>query len=126
MDCKNIFLIFGITNVPSLIDTALVRRFSLKRFVYVKLSEEEFKNYIEYLSQPLNWHIKNENMQKLYTIYKQRSFTTGDIKSICKVLFLDVLCMGESVNIDDRAVELFEREFSTCEHLNGIYQDFIF
>lgn len=110
-------LVFGITNVPNLVDTAVVRRFALKESVDVRLSWEDFKSYLSYLNQPIEYKPNEEELQKLYDIYKSRDFTTGDIKALYKILFVDVMCADISLNMIDRLVKLFEQGFSTRDHL---------
>jgi SpoVK/Ycf46/Vps4 family AAA+-type ATPase len=110
-------LVLGITNVPNLVDTAVVRRFALKQYVDAHLSLEDFKSYLGYLNNPIKCKPNEEEMQKLYNIYKSRSFTTGDIKALYKILFVDVMCSDISGNLLGRIVELFEKGFSTRDHL---------
>lgn len=111
-------LVFGITNVPDLIDTAVVRRFSLKRLVKPNLSFDTFRSYLEYLNLPIKYQPKLEHLNKLYAIYNRRQFTPGDIKSLYKELYVDYLCENISENlIEDRILQTFENGFSTCEHL---------
>jgi len=112
------FLIFGITNVPELIDTAVVRRFSVKRSVEAKFSLELFENFINYLNKPMQYTTSREKAEKLFSIYHQRLLTPGDIKSIYKNLFLDSFNNNFSKDdLDKKIVDLFEKEFSTGEHL---------
>ena len=108
---------FGITNVPYLLDTAVVRRFSVKKAVNFKLSLEDFKLYLDYLSKPLEFTLNLEEISKLYDIYQHRSFSLGDIKSLYQCLLVDVLCDDTSIYKEQRLVEIFENGFSTGEHL---------
>jgi len=117
------FLVFGITNVPNLVDTAVVRRFSLKQTVDPSLSRDEFKSYLDYLNKPIKHNTKQEDLPKLYDIYQRRAFTAGDIKALYKVLLIDVICGDKDVSISERLVELFEKGFSTVEHLNETYRE---
>lgn len=110
-------LVFGITNVPNLVDTAVVRRFALKQSVDAHLSWNDFKLYLGYLNKPIKYKPNEGELQKLYDIYKCRNFTTGDIKALYKVLFIDVMCTDSSVNLIDRLVELFEKGFSTRDNI---------
>ena len=119
----NRLLVFGITNVPNLVDTAVVRRFSLKHSVDAKLSWDDFKSYLEYLNKPIDYNPKEEDLQKLYQIYKRRAFTTGDIKSLDKVLFFEEVCTDKSINTNNRLIELLENGFSTCDHLAENYKE---
>jgi len=116
-------LVFGITNVPNLVDTAVVRRFALKQYVDTHLSWEDFKSYLGYLNKPIKYKPNEEELQKLYNIYKKRNFTTGDIKALYKILFVDVICADISGNRFDRLVELFEKGFSTRDHLVETYRE---
>lgn len=112
------FLVFGITNVPELVDTAVVRRFSLKHSVDGNLSFDEFKAYLNYLNKPIKYKAHEEDWQKLYNCYKQRSFTAGDIKGLYKTLAIEVLCAEADIGISSRIIELFEQGFSSREHQN--------
>jgi len=116
-------LVFGITNVPNLVDTAVVRRFTLKQSVDAHLSWDDFKSYLGYLNEPINYKPNEKELRKLYGIYKSRELTTGDIKGLYKVLFVDVTCANISVNMLDRLVELFEKGFSTHDHLVKLSED---
>lgn len=116
-------LVFGITNVPHLVDTAVVRRFSVKHSVHASLSLAKFKAYIEYLNQPIKYNPTEKELHKLFDIYKSRVFTTGDIKAIYKVLFVDMMCDDSYDCRIERLVELFEKGFSTGEHLAESYKD---
>ncbi|MFB2897347.1 ATP-binding protein [Aerosakkonemataceae cyanobacterium BLCC-F50] len=120
----NRLLVFGITNVPELVDTAVVRRFSLKHPVDAKLSWNEFKFYLEYLNQPLKYNPQEEELNKLYQIYKHRELTTGDIKGFYKVLMVDVVC-HDSLSIKDKLIDLFEEGFSTRAHLSQTYKEYL-
>ncbi|MFB2833918.1 AAA family ATPase [Floridanema evergladense] len=120
----NHLLVFGITNVPELVDTAVVRRFSLKHFVDAKLSWNEFKFYLEYLNQPLKYNPQEEELNKLYEIYKARELTTGDIKGFYKVLMVDVVC-NDNVSVKNRLINLFEEGFSTRAHLSQTYKEYL-
>jgi len=116
-------LLFGITNVPNLVDTAVVRRFALKHSVDAQLSWDDFKLYLAYLNQPIKYKPNEEELQRLYKIYKSREFTTGDIKALYKILFVDVMCADVSGNMIDWLVELFENGFSTRNHLFKASED---
>ncbi|XWK90960.1 MAG: ATP-binding protein [Phormidium sp.] len=120
----NRLLVFGITNVPELVDTAVVRRFSLKYYVDAKLSWNEFKVYLDYLNQPLKYNPQEEELNKLYEIYKDRELTTGDIKGFYKVLMVDVVC-NDNVSVKNRLINLFEEGFSTRAHLSQTYKEYL-
>ena len=117
------FFVFGITNVPNLVDTAVVRRFALKQSVDAHLSWNDFKVYLGYLNKPIKYNPNEEELQKLYDIYKSRNFTTGDIKALYKILFVDLMCSEISENLIDRIIELFEKGFSTRDHLAETYSE---
>lgn len=110
-------LVFGITNVPNLVDTAVVRRFTLKQAVDAHLSWDDFKSYLGYLNKPIKYNPTEAELQKLYDIYESRNFTTGDIKALYKILFVDLICVDISGNPLNKLVELFEKGFSTHDHL---------
>lgn len=115
------FLIFGITNVPELVDTAVVRRFSLKKNIDPQLSLDEFQSYLTYLNQSIKYELKQDKLENLYKIYLNRQFTVGDIKALYKVLYLDLMCDNIILYKDDHLLKLFESGFSTKEHLSKTY-----
>lgn len=117
-------ILFGITNVDNLIDTAVVRRFSLKRSVDANLSSEDFRAYIQYLSKPLEYSPQEKDLKELYDIYERRAFKSGDIKALYKALFIDVISEGEKNSIQDKLLKLFQEGFSTHEHLAKTYGEF--
>jgi hypothetical protein len=100
-----------------------VRRFALKQSVDAHLSWDDFNSYLGYLNKPIKYKPNEEELQKLYEIYKSRDFTTGDIKALYKILFVDVTCANISVNMIDRLVELFEKGFSTRDHLVKVSEE---
>lgn len=111
-------LIFGITNVHELIDTAVVRRFSVKKSINATLCPQEFNNYLKYLSIPIKYNIEDEDIENLYPIYLQRNFTIGDVKALYKEIYVDYLChnlLGD--HILEKLNGLFSNGFSTGEHL---------
>jgi SpoVK/Ycf46/Vps4 family AAA+-type ATPase len=111
-------LIFGITNVPELIDTAVVRRFSLKKEMQPKLNLDSFKKYLNYLGSKIKYCPSSEILEKLYNIYQERRLTAGDVKTLYKEIYIDFLCKNlEQSLIEQRVLELFQKGFSTCEHL---------
>lgn len=116
-------LVFGITNVPNLVDTAVVRRFSLKHSIDPSLSWDDFKSYLDYLNKPIEYNSKEEDLHKLYKIYKSRAFTAGDIKALYKVLLTDIVCADRHISISNKLFELFEKGFSTREHLTKTYKE---
>ncbi|MGB3192424.1 MAG: AAA family ATPase [Limnoraphis sp.] len=116
-------IVFGATNVPDLVDTAVVRRFTLKHHVNAQLSLDEFTAYLNYLNQEINYKFKPEDLIKFHKIYKNRGFTVGDIKNLYKILFIEVLCTKGELSIADRLLELFQQGFSTGEHLAKTYQE---
>ncbi|MEB3885503.1 ATP-binding protein [Lyngbya sp. CCY1209] len=122
-------ILFGITNVDSLIDTAVVRRFSLKRLVDPELSIDDFFAYIKYLSKPIEYKPQEDELKQLYEVYRHRNFKPGDIKNVYKILFIDLICQDKNQPdreqfIKDRLLKLFKEEFSTEEHLAGTYGGF--
>ncbi|WP_414566485.1 MULTISPECIES: AAA family ATPase [unclassified Anabaena] len=118
-------ILLGITNVDNLIDTAVVRRFSLKYSVDANLNLGEFCAYIQYLSQPIDYIPQEQDLIQLYNVYKSRNFKSGDIKAIYKSLLIDVICEDKrNFSIKDKLFQLFEEGFSTDEHLNRTYGEF--
>ncbi|MFE1746494.1 AAA family ATPase [Coleofasciculus sp. H7-2] len=120
---SNHLLVFGITNVPNLVDTAVVRRFSLKHFVDPTLSRDDFKAYLSYLNQPIKHNPTEEDLDQIYDIYKRRGFTAGDIKALYRVLLIDIRCADSNTSVKQRLFELFEKEFSSREHLARTYKE---
>jgi SpoVK/Ycf46/Vps4 family AAA+-type ATPase len=116
---RNLF-IFGITNIPNLVDTAVVRRFSLKEYINVFLSLEEFKAYIIYLSKPLKYKPSQQDIQNLYDCYEIRKFTVGDIKSLYKSLYVNFVCKEKKIPVYEELYDLFKNGFSTSEHLEAL------
>lgn len=111
-------LIFGITNVPELIDTAVVRRFCLKKEMQPKLDLDSFKEYLNYLGSRIKYFPSPENFDILYDIYQKRKLTAGDIKTLYQEVYIDFMCRNlEQGSIEKRVKELFEKGFSTCEHI---------
>ncbi|UKO99097.1 AAA family ATPase [Nostoc sp. UHCC 0870] len=117
-------IMLGITNVDNLIDTAVIRRFSLKYSVDANLCWDDFCVYIKYLSQPINYTPQEQDLKQLYDIYKRRAFKSGDIKTLYKNLLIDVICEDKEISIRDKLFKLFEESFSTDEHLNITYGEF--
>ncbi len=117
-------ILCGITNVEDLIDTAVVRRFSLKHFVDANLDWDDFRCYIEYLSRPIKYIPQDQDLEQLYDIYKGRAFKSGDIKALYKTLLIDVICEGKKISIRDNLFKLFKEGFSTSEHLAKTYGEF--
>ena len=115
---SNNLLVFGITNVPDLIDTAVVRRFSFKSSVNPCLSWLEFKAYMGYLNQPIQHISSEEELQKLYSIYQERGFTVGDIKALYQTLIIDILCNSKNNPTSERLICMFNQGFSSQEHLH--------
>ena len=115
---------FGITNIDYLIDTAVIRRFSLKYSINAKLRQDEFCDYIEYLSEPIKYKPEPEDLIQLFEIYKDRSLNLGDIKSFYKNLLIDIICEDKENPVRDKLFNLFKEGFSTDEHLtrtNGAF-----
>jgi SpoVK/Ycf46/Vps4 family AAA+-type ATPase len=110
-------ILFGITNVDNLVDTAVVRRFSLKYPVDPHLPWEDFCAYLEYLSKPISYSLQEKELEQLYAVYERRAFKAGDIKNIFKALLIDVICGEGKIPIKDSLLKLFEEGFSTDEHL---------
>ena len=114
-------ILFGITNVTDLIDTAVVRRFSLKHSVDASLCLDDFRAYIEYLSKPIHYAPQDEDLKQLYTIYQHRAFKSGDIKALYKELLIDVISENKDISVKDKLFKLFGEGFSTAEHLAKTY-----
>lgn len=117
-------ILFGITNVHNLIDTAVVRRFSLKYSVDASLSFKDFSAYIKYLSKRINYSPQKRDLKSLYNIYEKREFKSGDIKAFYKELLIDFICENGNVSIRDKLFGLFSKGFSTNEHLAKTYGEF--
>jgi SpoVK/Ycf46/Vps4 family AAA+-type ATPase len=111
-------LIFGITNVPELIDTAVVRRFSLKKEMQLQMNLDVFNNYLKDLGDILKYFPSEEIRKQLFELYQTRNLTAGDVKNFYKEIYIDFLCKREEQSlINKKIIELFSKGFSTCEHL---------
>ena len=123
---SNKLILFGVTNVNNLIDTAVVRRFSLKYSVDANLKSNDFYRYLKYLGKPIehNLQLEVQEFNKLYDIYKSRAFKTGDLKAIYKILFIYIICVKKEISIKNKLFELFEQGFSTNEHLVTVNGEF--
>lgn len=110
-------LVFGITNVPNLIDTAIVRRFSLRKHIDANLSFDAFCEYLRYLTEPLNYKLNDDLLDELFEIYQRRPLKTGDIKSIFKNLYIESIAFEDNFLLKDRLKKSLESSFSTEEHL---------
>jgi len=114
----NKLLIFGITNVPELIDTAVVRRFSLKKEMQIQMNVDTFKKYLEALGDTIKYSPPEEIIKQLFELYQTRKLTAGDVKNFYKEVYIDFLCKNEEQSlIEKKIIELFSKGFSTCEHL---------
>jgi hypothetical protein len=87
------------------------------------LSWDDFKSYLGYLNKPIRYNPTEAELQKLYDIYESRHFTTGDIKALYKILFVDLICVDISGNPLNKLVELFEKGFSTHDHLAIAFEE---
>lgn len=120
---NNNILIFGITNVRDLLDTAVVRRFSLKQEMQPTLDQESFKDFVTYLSHLIDCLIDTEVIKQLYDIHKNRQMTAGDVKNIYKEIYIDSVCNKmdnkevDNKEVSEKIISLFKKGFSTGEHL---------
>lgn len=115
---NNNILIFGITNVRDLLDTAVVRRFSLKQEMQPTLDNDSFKQFVIYLSNLVDFRIDGEVIESLFNIYKDRQMTAGDIKNVYKEIYINSVCHEiDNQEISEKIISLFEKGFSTGEHL---------
>jgi SpoVK/Ycf46/Vps4 family AAA+-type ATPase len=114
-------LIFGITNVYDLIDTAIVRRFSIKQDFDIDLKRDDFDEYVQHLGKPLHLSLDKKELEELYDIYQHRQFNFGDLKSIFKEFFIQSLALNSQTKANSQAyselLALFNSSFSTKEHL---------
>jgi SpoVK/Ycf46/Vps4 family AAA+-type ATPase len=111
-------LIFGITNVPELIDTAVIRRFSLKKEMQTSMDLDSFNNYLKVLGTTIKYLPSVEIQKQLYDFYQKRNLTAGDVKNFYKEIYIDFLCKNKEESlIEKKILDLFEKGFSTCEHL---------
>ncbi|GCL43420.1 ATP-binding protein [Dolichospermum planctonicum] len=114
----NKLLIFGITNVPEQIDTAVVRRFSLKKEMQIQMNLDTFNKYLEALGDTIKYSPPEEIIKQLFELYQTRKLTAGDVKNFYKEVYIDFLCKNKEQSlIEKKIIELFEKGFSTCEHL---------
>lgn len=110
-------IIFGITNVPNLLDTAVLRRFAMQKEVNVDLSFEVFCKYLHYLSKPLNQTLSQESLREMFKIYKRRDFRTGDIKSVFRSIYIDSIASERQISLEESLTKSMQTSFSTGEHL---------
>lgn len=110
-------IILGITNVPDLLDTAVLRRFSIQKQVDVHLSFEGFCKYLRYLSKPLNQTLSHKLLQEMFKIYESRNFKTGDIKYVFKSIYIDSLTSEHQLSLEESLKKSMQTSFSTGEHL---------
>jgi SpoVK/Ycf46/Vps4 family AAA+-type ATPase len=114
-------LIFGVTNVPELLDTAVVRRFSLKKEMQIQINLDTFNKYLDSLGDIVKFSPSEEIRKQLFELYQKRNLTAGDVKNFYKEIYIDFLCKNEGQEetsvIEKKVIELFEKGFSTCEHL---------
>ncbi|GCL35474.1 MULTISPECIES: ATP-binding protein [Sphaerospermopsis] len=122
----NKLLIFGITNIPQSIDTAVVRRFSLKKEMQTQMDVTSFNNYLEVLGDTIKYSPALEIKKQLYDLYQQRNLTAGDVKNFYKEIYIDFLCKNvEQSLIEKKIIELFSQGFSTSEHLAATKKELI-
>ncbi|MFM6108015.1 MAG: ATP-binding protein [Sphaerospermopsis kisseleviana] len=122
----NKLLIFGITNILQSIDTAVVRRFSLKKEMQTQMDVSSFNNYLEVLGDTIKYSPALEIKQQLYDLYQQRNLTAGDVKNFYKEIYIDFLCKNvEQSLIEKKIIELFSQGFSTSEHLAATKKELI-
>ncbi|MFM6137902.1 MAG: ATP-binding protein [Sphaerospermopsis kisseleviana] len=122
----NKLLIFGITNILQSIDTAVVRRFSLKKEMQTHMDVSSFNNYLEVLGDTIKYSPALEIKQQLYDLYQQRNLTAGDVKNFYKEIYIDFLCKNvEQSLIEKKIIELFSQGFSTSEHLAATKKELI-
>ncbi|MFM5983702.1 MAG: ATP-binding protein [Sphaerospermopsis kisseleviana] len=122
----NKLLIFGITNILQSIDTAVVRRFSLKKEMQTHMDVSSFNNYLEVLGDTIKYSPALEIKQQLYDLYQQRNLTAGAVKNFYKEIYIDFLCKNvEQSLIEKKIIELFSQGFSTSEHLAATKKELI-
>lgn len=73
-------IVIAISNVQSLIDAAVIRRFNLKIKVDEQLDFENFKNYIKELEALFNTLNLEDELKNIYEIYKCKRLTIPDVK----------------------------------------------
>lgn len=115
----NNILIFGITNVKELLDTAVVRRFSLKQEMQPTLDKDSFEKFVKYLNDLIDYKIEKKVIEELYNLYQNRQMTAGDVKNIYKEIYIDSVSgkLNNNEDISDKTISLFKERFSTGEHL---------
>ncbi|MEZ8392531.1 MULTISPECIES: AAA family ATPase [Vibrio] len=90
VECDYLPIISITTNMFSMIDTAVKRRFSLKFEIENRVSVEEFRNWIYPMCDDLK--IKNElNYELLYKLMNEKELTNFDVYLILQELFLEQL-----------------------------------
>ncbi|MCB1194326.1 MAG: AAA family ATPase [Leptospiraceae bacterium] len=138
---SNKFLLFGTTNVSNLMDTAVVRRFSLKFSLDISMMYDDFKNYINYLNSSIKLNMKDIDIERLYDLYKKNEYTLGDLKLIYQNLLVEIINIykltkdigmfqksnytkEEYNNIMNILLSLFNTGFSSKKHLLNTVKEF--
>ena len=106
-------IVIAISNVESMLDPAIVRRFNLKISIKEQLKFDDFKTFLQDLGQLFpNVNFKDE-YSNLYEIYKEKRLTVPDIKG----------CFRDAVSSTSTIEEITEK--SVIEAFNNSYSSII-
>jgi len=107
-------IVVAISNVQSMLDAAVIRRFNLKLKINEQLDFEDFKNYInefESLFKTLNLESELIN---IYGIYKDKRLTIPDVKGC----FRDALSCVDSFDeiSNSNVLDAFDNAYSSVSN----------
>lgn len=82
-------IIVATTNIRENIDTSILRRFLFHQNFNITLEEREFRLYLDELCNIAEIE-KIQNVNQLYSLYKKKKYTLGEIKSIFSNIFMKI------------------------------------
>lgn len=110
-------ILIATTNMEESIDTSVLRRFFFYENFNMTLTKEEFCEFIEEIKKLSNIFkkIEGEEKQRLYSIYREKKFTLGEIKTIFAHLYMENIVIDECTEIN---LEIFEQKESFYQLIN--------
>lgn len=112
----NGIIVIGITNVPEKIDSAVIRRFSLKIEVDFKLTFSEFKKYLEELFRLCGkQNPVDSTIEKYFALYENRRITIPDIKGFFRKGIVEDI-INEELNLIAFIEMEFKNGYSSIEN----------
>lgn len=82
-------IIVATTNIRENIDTSILRRFLFHQNFNITLEEREFRLYLDELCNIAEIE-KIQDVNQLYSLYKKKKYTLGEIKSIFSNIFMEI------------------------------------